>query len=183
MRLGSRLVKEGLSHSEISRRLHLQTPSRSFAMEDAKTFPERTERPARPGILAPYETYLRRRWREGERNAVGLFREVMARGYTGSRMTIERFLLGLRRMEQQGIKVSKTTTTVELTPRRAVGLMLRCPSDLTNEESMALGQVCQIHPQVKHLNALFQQFAHMRARAQRRRTGPVASRCFSFWYS
>jgi hypothetical protein len=34
-------------------------------------------------------------------------------------MTIERFLLGLRRMEQQGIKVSQEAT-VELTPRRAV---------------------------------------------------------------
>lgn len=39
--------------------------------------------------------------------------------------------------------------------------MLRCAVDLTEEESMALRQVCQIHPQVKHFNILFQQFAQM----------------------
>ena len=98
---------------------------------------------------------------EGERNAVSLFREVTARGYSGSRMTIERFLLGLRRMEHQGIEISRGATSVELTPRRAVGLMLRHSIDLTDEERMALRQVCQIHPNVYHLNVLFQQFAQM----------------------
>ncbi|HET8911592.1 MAG TPA: transposase [Ktedonobacteraceae bacterium] len=76
-------------------------------------------------------------------------------------MTIERFLLGLRRMEQQGSEVSQAATSVELTPRRAVGLMLRRALDLTDEERTALRQVCQIHAQVKCLNTLFQQFAQM----------------------
>jgi transposase len=154
------LVKQGISHSEISRRLHLHRDS-VIRYARAETFPERVERPTRPGILAPYETYVRTRWAEGERNAMGLFRELTARGYGGSRMTIERFLLGLRRMEQEGIQVSKTATSVQLTPRRAVGLMLSRATDLTEEERMALEQVCQIHPQVKHFNALFQQFAQM----------------------
>jgi transposase len=154
------LVKQGLSHKEISRRLHLHRDS-VIRYARAETFPERAEQPARPGILAPYETYLRTRWREGERNAVGFFRELTARGYTGSRMTIERFLLGLRRMEHQGIEVSKAATSIELTPRRAVGLMLSRPLDLTNEERMALQQVCQIHSNVNRLNVLSQQFAQM----------------------
>ena len=76
-------------------------------------------------------------------------------------MTIERFLLGLRRMEQQGIEVGKAATSLELTPRRAVGLMLSRAPDLTDEERLALKQICQIHPQVKHLNALFQQCAQL----------------------
>ena len=84
-----RLVKQGFSHREISRQLHLHRES-VIRYARAETFPERGERPTHPGILAPYETYLRARWREGERNAVGLFREVTAGGYTGSRMTIER---------------------------------------------------------------------------------------------
>ena len=127
----------------------------------AETFPEREERSAHPGILAPYETYLRTRWAGGERNAVGLFREVTARGYTGSRMTIERFLLSLRRMEQQGIAVNKAATSVELTPHRAVGLMLSRPINLTEEERLALKQLCQVHPEVSRLNTLFQDFAQM----------------------
>jgi hypothetical protein len=68
-------------------------------------------------LISRDETYLRTRWIEGKRNTVGLFREVTAHGYTGSRMTIERFLLGLRRVEQQGIEVSQEATSVELTPR------------------------------------------------------------------
>jgi transposase len=64
-------------------------------------------------------------------------------------------------MEQQGIKVSQMATSVALTPRRAVGLMLRSAIDLTNEERLALQQVCQIHPNVHRLNTLFQQFAQM----------------------
>jgi len=116
------LVKQGLSHKDISRRLHLHRES-VIRSARAETFPERAEQPTRPGILAPYEIYLRTRWIEGERHAVGLFREVTARGYMGSRMTIERLLLGLRRMEQQGIEVSQEATSVERTPRRAVGLM------------------------------------------------------------
>ena len=154
------LVKQGFSHREISRRLHFHRES-VIRYARAETFPERAEQPTRSGILTPYETYLRTRWVEGEHNAVGLFREVAAHGYTGSRMTIERFLLGLRRMEQQGIEVSHAATSIELTPRRAVGLMLRSGIDLTEEERMALQQVCQIHPDVKRLNTLFQQFAQM----------------------
>lgn len=155
-----RLVKQGLSHRAISRQLHLHRES-MIRYARAETFPERAEQPTRPGILAPYETYLRTRWVEGERKAIGLFREVTARGYTGSRMTVERFLLGLRRMEQQGIEVSQAATSVELTPHRAAGLMLRAALDLTEEEHVALQQVCQVHPQVERLNGLFQDFAQM----------------------
>ena len=127
----------------------------------AETFAERTERPTSPGILTPYETSLRTRWAEGERNARGLFHVLPARGSPGSHMTIERFLLGLRRMEHQGREVSHAAPSVDLRPPRAVGLMLHRSSDLTKEESLALSQVCQLHPQVRHLNALFQQFAQM----------------------
>jgi transposase len=155
------LVKQGLSHREIARRLHLHREA-VIRYARAETFPERAERPAHPGILAPYETYLRTRWIEGEGNAVGLLRQVTTRGYTGSRMTVERFLQGLRRMEQEGMEVSQAATSVELTPHRAAGLLLRAALDLTDEERVALKLACQAHPQVERLNALFQDFAQMR---------------------
>ena len=76
-------------------------------------------------------------------------------------MSVERVLLGLRRMEREGIEVSKAATSVELTPRRAVGLMLRRAIDLSEEESMARSSLCQLHPHINHLNTLFQQFVQM----------------------
>jgi transposase len=154
------LVKQGMSHRAIARELQMHRESViRYARSDH--FPERTEHPTGPGILAPYEIYLRTRFLQGERNAVGLFREVAARGYTGSRMSVERFLLGLRRMKREGIEARAATTSVELTPRRAVGLMLRRPVDLTAEENVALRQLCQLHPHINHLMLLFQQFVQM----------------------
>jgi transposase len=57
--------------------------------------------------------------------------------------------------------VSQAATSIELTPRRAVGLMLSPPIGLTEEECLALRQACLTHPQVKRPDALFQQFAQM----------------------
>ncbi|GHO90289.1 hypothetical protein KSF_003370 [Reticulibacter mediterranei] len=87
-----RLVKQGLSHRAIARELHMHRES-VIRYAKADCFPEKPERPVSPGILAPYEIYLRIRFLEGERNVLGLFREIVARGYTCSRMTVERFVL------------------------------------------------------------------------------------------
>jgi len=115
-----RLIKQGLSHRAIARQLHMHRES-VLRYAKVERFPERPEQPVKPGILAPYETYLRARWREGARNGVGLWRELVAQGYSGSRMTVERFLLGLFAMEQQGMDISTAAPTTAMTPRRAVG--------------------------------------------------------------
>ncbi|WP_040442045.1 hypothetical protein [Ktedonobacter racemifer] len=47
------------------------------ALQTADRFPEKPERPVPPGILAPYETYLRIRFLDGARN-VPVFQEVFA---------------------------------------------------------------------------------------------------------
>jgi transposase len=155
-----RLVKQGLSHRAIARQLQMHRES-VIRYAQADHFPERPERPGHPGILAPYETYLRTRWIEGARNGQGLWRELTAWGYSGSRMTVERFLLGLRQMMRQGLPISTAATTREITPRRAVGLMLRRCDDLTEEEALALRQICQLHPHILQACALLQQFAQM----------------------
>lgn len=154
------LVKQGLSHRAIAQQLHMHRES-VIRYARADRFPEKPERPVTPGILAPYETYLRTRFLEGERNGLGLFREIVARGYTGSRMTVERFLLGLRAMERQGREIAQGATTKEMTPHRTVGLLLHREEELTAEEKVALDQVCQLHPQIKRISALFHLFTHM----------------------
>jgi hypothetical protein len=66
-----RLVKQGVSHREIARRLHMHRES-VIRYARAEQFPEKPERKARPGILSPYEPYLRTRYQEGYRNELGL---------------------------------------------------------------------------------------------------------------
>ena len=106
MKPGSRLLKQGRSHRAIAQHLHMHRES-VIRYARAERFPEKPPRPVSPGILAPYETYLRARFLQGERNVLGLFRELVARGYPGSRMTVERFVLGLRAMEQQGLPIAE----------------------------------------------------------------------------
>ena len=63
-------------------------------------------------------------------------------------------------MEQQGLEISQGATTKEMTPYRAVGLMLR-RDELTAEEKVAIDQVCQLHPHIKRSSTLFQLFTQM----------------------
>jgi len=74
-----RLVKQGLSHRAIAHELHMHREA-VIRSAQAESFPEKSERPVSPGILAPYEISLRTRFLEGERNGLGLFREIVARG-------------------------------------------------------------------------------------------------------
>jgi transposase len=154
------LSATGMSMQQIARSLHLNRKTVAQWVK-ADTFPELLRTARRPSILTPYVPYLQARYLQGERNGVGLFREVVARGYAGSRMTVERFLQGLRALEQQGQSISSVTTTVELTPRRTIGLMLRRAEDLTEEETAALEQACQVHPHVQQTKMLLQEFASM----------------------
>ncbi len=64
-------------------------------------------------------------------------------------------------MKQQGLEITPTASTQEMTPGRAVGLMLRRSSDLTPKEKMTLKQMCQVHPHVEYLNTSLQHFLSM----------------------
>jgi hypothetical protein len=124
------LSNQGLSHSAISRELHLHRDS-ATQYARAETVPSLPSHPVHPGILAAHELYLNTRFLAGERNGVGLYHEIVARVNAGSRMTVEQFLLGLRAMEQQAMEITATASTQKMTPSRPVGLMLRRSTDLT----------------------------------------------------
>ena len=86
-----RLCDEGLSISQISRALGMSRVTvRKYL--SAAVFPEWTRHPPRPSILAPYQVYLEERWAQGAWNACGLFRELEAQGYAGSRRPVTRWV-------------------------------------------------------------------------------------------
>lgn len=143
----------------IARHLHLnrKTVARYATMPSISA----VSHPACAGILAPFTGYLAARWQAGEHNGVGLYRDLVAQGYTGSRMTVERFLLGLRDLERQGQLSATLSTSVELTPHRAVGLLLKRAEERTEEETQALLRVGQLHPDMAQTQRLMQQFLQM----------------------
>lgn len=154
-----RLLAQGVTQLAIARQLHLNRKTVALYAKTPSIAP--IARPARAGILAPFTRYLSSRWLAGERNGVGLYREIVSQGYTGSRMTVERFLLGLRDLQEQGQLSAVLAAPVELTPHRAVGLLLKRAEERTPEESQALLRVEQIHPDLARTRLLMQQFLQM----------------------
>lgn len=82
-----RLAAEGLSLRAIARRLKLARGTvRRYRY--AAAAPERAAYARRPSMLDPYTAYLERRWAEGCRNGLQLWRELRERGYPGSRRLV-----------------------------------------------------------------------------------------------
>ncbi len=82
--------EEGLNISQISRALGVSRITvRKYLSADA--FPEWSRHSPRPSILALYKSHLERRWTEGIRSALGLFRELKEKGYTGSKRPVSRW--------------------------------------------------------------------------------------------
>lgn len=153
------LLAQGMTQLAIARQLHLNRKTVALAAKTPSLTP--ALQPARAGILAPFTRYLAARWQTGERNGVGLYREVVSQGYTGSRMTVERFLLGLRDLEKQGQLPVVLSAPMEMTPHRAVGILLKRAEDRTPEETQALLRVGQIHPDIARTRQLMQHFQQM----------------------
>jgi len=154
------LALKNVPHLHIARRLHL---SRSTVIRYAKAeqFPERPHHPPRPGVLTPYEPYLYARWKEGQVKAVPLFREIVAQGYKGSRMSVQRYILGLRQQPKDAQQTPVLSATIEMTPHRVVGLLLQPAETLTESERTALNHVRTLHPHITRALSLFEDFHQM----------------------
>jgi transposase len=94
------LAAQGLSRQAIADALGLnrQTVVRNLRLP---TCPQRARHPRRANILDPYEPYLRARWQQGERNGLGLWREILARGSPGTSRNVSRLLTYWRQQEQE----------------------------------------------------------------------------------
>lgn len=85
------LRREGAGIRAISRHLHLSRNTVKKYVR-AEAFPERRPEPQRATIVDPFADYLSQRWAEGCRNALQLWRELCARGFTGGHNTIWEYL-------------------------------------------------------------------------------------------
>jgi len=91
------LWEQGFNQGAIAQQMQLDPHTiRKFLR--AQAFPERKPRvPSRqPGVLTPYQRYLRCRWVHGCHNARQLWQEVIERGYSGSYTTVKDFVKQLR---------------------------------------------------------------------------------------
>jgi transposase len=164
------LHQEGHSHTAISRQTGLGRKTVRRYLR-AGAFPERSAAPARPTMLAPYESYLRARWMEGCHNARQLWREIRGRGFTGQAANIRRYLAQWRpepgrpgptiRQDQAHdappTQPARQPTPVP-SPRQARWLLLRATETLTPEERAYRTALLDAEPSVREVQQLVADF-------------------------
>jgi transposase len=148
----------GMSQRAIARELGLNRNTvRRYVR--AETVPVRGRRASRPGILAPYEAYLRARWQEGERNGMALWREIVAQGYPGASNNVSRLMTQLRKQEQTGEMGVEPVRG--LAPRQALGPLLVPPERRTTQHEVTIRQLKALDPQIEQSATHLERFAQI----------------------
>ena len=122
-------------------------------------------------MLDPFEPYLRKRWEEGCRNGMQLWRELRKQGYPGSRKRVAQWVQQ-RREEPAATTPKKYLSRPDgspggsgaahgLSPRQQVWLLLREPEDLSDDEREALRQMLGACEDVVAAYPLAQRFVRM----------------------
>ena len=133
--------------------------ARKYALSDE--CPTRKPHPKRRRMLEPYEPYLRARRKEGCKNGRGLYREIVAHGYPGSRTQVATFVARLRREENSKKPQAPSATGKPLTPHKAAMLLLRRPERCGEAEHAALAQLRDVHPDVGIAAAFTERFVEI----------------------
>jgi transposase len=152
------LASTGMNRSAIARELgiHRHTVQKYLASDDP---PERRHYTRTTSMLTPYEGYILARWRGGRRNAMQLWREIVAQGYAGSYRNVSRLTGYLHAQERTGC--TAPFAPAGLTPAHAVGIMIIRPENRTAEEQATLAQLPALHPEIAAIASLWESFAAM----------------------
>ena len=104
--------------------------------------------------LAPYLPYLTFSLEICDaRNVLQLWRELRARGYTGSASSVKPYVALLRQVPDDLLPpvFSRRATTAKeqsFSARRVIWLALARPENLDKEQAQELSRVCFLHPEV-----------------------------------
>jgi len=125
----------------------------------AGTFPEAKKRRKKHSSFDPFAPSVLKRWQQGERNGLVLWREIQKQGYTGSERTVYRHLETLK---QASVQASLNPNRLHtFTASTAVWLFVRDPNSLDEVEQEDLAMFCQASPTLKRTYDLVQDFMQM----------------------
>lgn len=134
------LQRQGASISTIAATLKL---SPTTVYRYLQRLPDNARPPQRKG-LDKYADYLKHRWDEGIRNASTLFTELRSQGYTGSAMSVRRYVSSWRTADPPRRPLQGPTNET-VSPRAFRRLVLKkAPSP---EEAQLLARITQSNPQ------------------------------------
>ncbi|GHO87019.1 hypothetical protein KSZ_50250 [Dictyobacter formicarum] len=107
----------------------------------AGTFPETKKRRKRQSSFDVFAPYVLKRWQEGERNGLALWREIKAQGYTGTANGVYRHLETLKQAE---VRASINPERIQkYSVNTAIWLFMRDPQKLDEIEREDLVAFCQ----------------------------------------
>jgi len=156
-----------------------RTMVRRYLFADAP--PER-EYAQRPSGLDPYAAYLRRRWAEGCRNALQLWREIREQGYAGTSRQVSRWAEDRRERDLSAPKMGRPrmvprppeAAAVRQAARRPsvpqlAWLLVRDPHDLDEDDLALLGRLqaaclpaATAYPLLQEITQIIKEHAHER---------------------
>jgi len=155
------LRAQGHSIRRIADTLHLHRRTVRRLLESEAPPHNHRDQPRPGGItspkLAPYTEYLQQRWQEGCANAVQLHREIVDRGYDGSRTLLSEAVRSWRppRLPKP---VRQKRNRRALDPRRLRRLLTRPPERLKDDERAVVQRLLQADETVSTAYALVQRF-------------------------
>ena len=150
--------EQGFTAKEIACQLNLseRTVQRWLA---SGTFPEAKKRRKKASSFDEFAPYVLKRWQEGERNGLALWREIVAQGYTGSPQTVYRHLEPIK---QASVEASLHPDRLRtFTPSTAIWLFVREKKSLDEIEQEDLATFCQASPTLKRTYDLVADFMQM----------------------
>ncbi len=152
------MASMGMNRSAIARELgvHRHTVQKYLAHDSP---PERHHYTCKRSMLAVYEGYLLTQWCGGRRNAMQLWREIVAQGYAGSYRNVSRLTGYLRRQERTGGVMPPSPAG--LSPTQAAGILVLRSENRTDEEQATLARLPALHPELAAVVARWESFAQM----------------------
>ncbi len=152
------LRQQGMKPQDIARQLGLsdRTVHRWLA---AGAFPEAQNRRKRQSSFDAFAPYVLKRWQDGERNGLALWREIKAQGYTGTERSVYRHLETLKQAE---VRASLNPARIQkYSVNTAIWLFVRDPNKLDEIEREDLAAFCQASAPLKKAYDLLQDFLSM----------------------
>jgi transposase len=160
---------QGLPVSEIARRLGLD-PGTAAKFAHAASLAEILARAtSRTSILDPWKPYLGQRWNQGITSAPALHQEIRALGWTGSSLTVSRYLRQFRTTTSPGQPPAQLTapeTPPLPRPRKVTGWIMTRPGKLPSGHAADLARLLDASPALAATAAHVRAFADMMTRRQ-----------------
>jgi transposase len=152
------LHEQGMKPKQIAQRLEMgERTVRDWLKRG--TFPEAKKRRKRQSSFDAFAPYVLKRWQDGERNGMTLWREIKDQGYRGTERSLYRYLETLKQAE---VKASVRPHRLhKFSANTAVWLFVRDPATLDEIEHEDLAAFCQVSPTLKRAYELVQDFLSM----------------------